>query len=508
MSVRRRSACAIVLSAALLWLGVHLIPRSAARRLDGPSGMEPGADVKATILSPHIPEDLTPRFPGPMRTLESLQHDFDVFSWMTFVALNWPAKGGAADTSVTIGQNRDAPAVWESWKQTYEVFLPGGAKPLPWGSAPQPPAYFSKSAVKLFEAEGRGFSKIAKGYSWSLPGMLTQNFQPFDAGPLIDQNGRYARFEVLINKDMFDFIVDNELYNLEGQERYTQKQGIIFPCGARQKEIGGKLMPARQGSIVIKAAWKQLSDDEVKSGRFHMRKAVVFTPKEIGAAHDEYTDVKFFGLVGIHIVHKSEDAPQWTWSTFEHVDNVPERGELPTSRQYSFYSGRRPQAKINAPPTRPWDPDPNKVAPEERRAQIVRMSPISPETKLLNETFQSLLRQVNPDSVWQYYQLVSTQWATQIPPAGVEGPPRCDVQKWFPVDVTGSPAPIFLANTTLESYIQGQVPNISSSCMACHANATTKNARYSDFTYVLERANSVGRGPAAKQSVNTGGTSQ
>lgn len=37
-------------------------------------------------------------------TLDNLQHDFDVLSWQTFVALNWPANAdGSANTSAKIG---------------------------------------------------------------------------------------------------------------------------------------------------------------------------------------------------------------------------------------------------------------------------------------------------------------------------------------------------------------------------------------------------------------------
>jgi hypothetical protein len=95
---------------------------------------------------------------------------------------------------------------------------------------------------------------------------------------------------------------------------------------------------------------------------------------------------------------------------------------------------------------------------------------------------------VNPDSVWLNYELVNTQWPTN-PAAG------CDVETSAPVDRIGRPAPQFLGNTTLETYIQGQVPNVSSSCMECHANATTYTSQrpgnipiFSDFTFLLERA--------------------
>jgi hypothetical protein len=70
--------------------------------------------------------------------------------------------------------------------------------------------------------------------------------------------------------------------------------------------------------------------------------------------------------------------------------------------------------------------------------------------------------------------------------------------------MTCSPAPTFLANSTLETYsqgdVQGGVPLASSSCIACHSNAVgfqraasnpqpfKPNLNQSDFTFILEKA--------------------
>jgi hypothetical protein len=88
-----------------------------------------------------------------------------------------------------------------------------------------------------------------------------------------------------------------------------------------------------------------------------------------------------------------------------------------------------------------------------------------------------LLLGVNSTSVWRNYELISTMWPTNTG--------KCQAA---PGDPLGTPAPNFLANTTLETYIQGMVPNVSSNCIECHNNATMTNARASDFTYILQRA--------------------
>ena len=48
-----------------------------------------GTSDPDVVISTEIPLGITSTVTPP--TLESLQHDFDVFSWKTFVALNWPA---------------------------------------------------------------------------------------------------------------------------------------------------------------------------------------------------------------------------------------------------------------------------------------------------------------------------------------------------------------------------------------------------------------------------------
>ena len=97
--------------------------------------------------------------------------------------------------------------------------------------------------------------------------------------------------------------------------------------------------------------------------------------------------------------------------------------------------------------------------------------PVIAEVAELNRGFQEILK----GTVWANYMLLATQWPTDFASK---------------TDPTGAPAPTYLANTTLETYSQGRVPLASSSCMACHNNATTQHvpATASDFTFILEKA--------------------
>jgi hypothetical protein len=145
-------------------------------------------------------------------------------------------------------------------------------------------------------------------------------------------------------------------------------------------------------------------------------------------------------------------------------------------------------------------------------SQIVRTTPLTEATNSINNQFQTILG----NTVWKNYKLIGTQWPSDftctqdqslLPDAP---PPHTDFDKQ--PDMNCAPAPTYLANSTLETYSQGDVPLASSSCMACHGNATSylrrpkdpqsaKDARaaedrrgirmfmsQSDFTFMLEKA--------------------
>lgn len=413
---------------------------------------------KRPELTPRIPLGITVTVKPP--TLESLQHDFDVLSWQTFVALNWPVlPDGLPDPSRRPGEDKDGATVWQQWREASSIFLPEGAAPPPWGASSEPPPEICRDR---FVAGMRLLTQVGK-----TPGLLSASVQPFNTGPLIDQNGHYARFEILVNKSMFDTIFDQQLYSRKAQKTAGD---IVFNCSDEDSK--------QMGAMMVKAAWKVLSAAEETSGRFHTVRALLYTPPSQNPPIAEECEIAAVGLVGLHIAHKTSDSPQWIWSTFEQVDNCPTDGEA-AAAAYSFYNKQTPTAPVNTPPPRPWDP--SVIEPPDRRPQIVRMIPIDAATRELNQQWQAALRSVNPKSVWQYYELISTQWPTK--PA-----PDCDVKTSAPADMSGAPAPQFLGNSTMESYIQGKVPNVSSSCIECHLNATTTAAKFSDFTYLLERA--------------------
>ena len=419
----------------------------------GPSNTPP-----PIVLSPTIPGDVN--VTATTKSIDAFQPDFDVYSWNTFIALNWPpGANGSGDPSKKIGQNGDNDTVWEHYRDVADVFLPGGAKPA-WNG----PVQIPDACKSLYKPGMHVMEQIGKNIL--TPAVLSAMSQPFNTGPIIDQNGVFTRFQILVNKTMFDYIVGNALYSKAGQKVFTPP--VNFTSGA--VDASGKTL--LEGAIMVKSAWKVIEPSD--KSRFHSESVLVYTPASQNPSFPAQCSMKTVGLVGMHIGHKTKDAPQWLWSTFEHVDNVPTDAEVKSGTvkaKYNYYDPKCKSCPVNQVPPRPWDP--TKVSAF--HSQIVRMNqfnfPIYAQSAAArNAAAHKLLAGVNPNSVWANYQLISTMWPTD------------------PKQPFGAPAPSFLANTTLETYIQGTTQNVSSNCIECHNNATMTVPVASDFTYVLQRA--------------------
>jgi hypothetical protein len=415
-------------------------------------------DTCNTILPPNAPAIVTPAIahsglPCSVAfdaaklkfNLDTAQQAFDFNSWLTFVALNAP--GAAA-------RNAQPSAVWEGWQDLSDLMLPGGAPPPPFGTSLPAPAICAGGAAGAPVL--RMISKTPVTPTVSVSG------QPLNTGPLIDQNGNYARYQILVNRPMYDYIVGNHLYSKAGQSRFPGP--VQFPMGATT--------PGRSqgsiGAIVIKASWKILGKGDDRAS-FQVVQGYVYTPAAAGVPATCVT--RTLGLVGLHIVHKEANEPQWNWATFEHVGNAP---AMPTTEgHFNFYNPSCGAAcPINHQPPQPWNasapPDPHGF-----HSQIVRMTQYPAEATRSASRWNPQFQDALMGSVLANYELVTTQW------------PTAPTSK---TDANGSPFPLFAANTTMETYVQGNVPQASSSCMACHGNATDRNGKESDFSFILEKA--------------------
>jgi len=410
------------------------------------------------------------------------------FAWRSFVAMNWPAtvsfdRSNTAkvtralpDTTKSIGQALPSdPTVWEMFQPNWYVFTPNNPPPPGIGGWNQDAALPSACGTIQHAAENApGMTPAIRNSIRSLSSL--SKFDPMPgvgqafSAPLIDQTGYYARYEIRMNFPAFDFISGNQFYLASKQKAWADLgKAFDFPVQTSDKA----------GAIFIKAAWKTLSEDEKKSGRFHTALAFLFTP-ENGAGTTCAGPVTV-GLVGLHIVQKTKNFPAWIWSTFEQIDNTPADPAHPGAGPWSFFKAgaTAPNQKPVCPTTltpdcKDWQPtgrhlnDKTGGPTQAFRSNPIPASPNQPALGDLNQAAQSALRQISPQTEWQFYQLVEAQWQT--------GP--------IPPPLPATPLPVFppgkVANLTMETYTQG------SSCMACHNGAKTVDKKTrSDLTFEL-----------------------
>jgi hypothetical protein len=398
-------------------------------------------------FSPDVPPDVVTQDLGAI----GLQPFVDVHAWDLFVAVNWPASatqrgvpdrnnviGGVPESPEGGGGQPSGPTVWETFKDTADVFLNPPVKPAPFNAPESVPPACRQLAAADPEAARRTLTTTAKAAD-----VLDEFRQAFTLQPLVDQNGQLVWYEVKVNEAWYDYVVNNGYYD----SRRQPPTGISFPAGSND----GKGL----GALKVKAAWKVMgllgSRQPDDLTRFYTTRALVYDP-----ATDKCSR-QLVGLVGLHIVHKTRTLNQWAWATFEQIDNAPTKGRtIPAGARYNFFDPACAACPVNRPP-------PNLTTP----VQVQRVVPIDDNAASQNALFQPALAALRRDgNVWRYYQLVNAQWR-QDP--NVKNPPQ----------------PAYLANTTLETYLQDPVPDPKAphGCLNCHSLAVNK-----DFDFQLFKA--------------------
>jgi len=460
-----------------------------------------------TSLSSSMPADAPPKPAFVNFNFAEVQRKFDIFAWQEFVALNWPPGKPGQPGPGTIGKSvtGDNSTVWETYMADSQVFQPGAAPPAPWGTPQKIPSFCPVIPTALKGKVHTILPLIAKG------DVQDEFTEAFTNSPLIDVNGRYTRYEIRMNQVEFNKILQGSADSPAPAKPWyipaNQIAPISFPAGVWQTD--------QIGAMEVKAAWRQISSSQ--ASRYHTAWAYITYAPGANNMNTKCAGPFLMGLVGLHIIHKTASGPQWIWATFEQVDNAP---SAPVIGHYSYYNNPKctfSPACANQQPTPPaggWSGDPSKTYPP---VQVIRATPIPPQKSDpktgINPVFQALLRQVNPKSVWQYYQLVDSQWPQR--PGTVQNPNECYHNPSNPSDPYNfacngpkgdqgpGPVPQSLTNTTLETYFQqmpGNKQAFMGNCMGCHSNGTLANGApnpnlYSDFSFLLGNAQPPSNAP-------------
>jgi hypothetical protein len=366
------------------------------------------------FISSDVPHDVPP---GPSASIQ----DLAIFAWREFIALNWvamdPATTGMRGRpnvnvdffSVKADQNGNFPlVVWQTYQHKNELFphVPQGGQP--------PPSQFDSGTPTynyvLQPKQGQVFPPIA-GQSATL-----NIFNNLDETSEIALCNMYAQppnssgrirvaYEAKVNRAVFKHVITNNLRTpvtlknalMKTAGNLAQYGGICpsltnpdptivsLPCG--DATVAGD---NGEGAIEIKAAWRQLTAQEAASGRFFTQTVIFYT----GLVGSQTYNNAVYGLIALHIIHKTKSFPAFVFATWEQVDNYDDTTKQ-NSENLSFDNTGTKLPNI----------------------PVMRAHSIHSQIPPVNSAVQAAFAAKDPTTIWQYYKLIGVQ-ATPV-----NGPP-------------------------------------------------------------------------------------
>ena len=443
----------------------------------------------------------TPRIsaniPGPIEVPLFPCNMIDVI-WQTFVGMNWPADITSDQRGVpmipvdgisTLKDYPDNPRVWQTWKQSWELF---GDAPTPWPSfeVRAPPCSrviteegdlitpYSKEWVNKFTGRSlldhlnqvqlnnnfnshawESYRQGIQRSDWETAATLLTSPPPLPvrtAGPLIidqmtgdissslDEGSRnYFRYEIRFSEDIYSCIFSN----------FTQPDK-----GRRKCYINNNIPHMPNGSVSAKISWRELSGDRAKAEE---EKATYYTNRILAIEYRRIDDVvekvcqeKTMILAGMHIAikddrigtsQKSRNKNNWAWATFLQRDVIPPcTEETDACSPDEFNRGFCHQAPVVPPymvPHKLKPTHPCNITPWPSGGTNPIACANSKYTKALS------------GSIWENYQMLSFVWNEAEQPMEIH----------------------YVTNPTLETYVQ------KTTCEECHK----AQAELGDFIWSL-----------------------
>ncbi|WP_369302999.1 hypothetical protein [Pseudomonas sp. N2-5-1-1] len=204
----------------------------------------------------------------------------ETLAWNWFVCLNQPAAAQSPDRA------------WETMKPSDQVYLANGTQPLPYAQRTPVPAAVLTQAQAMGMNVNRLFHNLnatqqVDGLILEMGGQVPQA-----------QQGQAVRFQLLMGPDTFNYIVQQKVYNVNGQAALTSD--LNFPSTAWE----------------LKAAWLWIGNNPTYQQQ--LANDGYYIAQTYYQQGSEYV-VGYAALSGLHVINKLN--PDWVWTTFENRNN-------------------------------------------------------------------------------------------------------------------------------------------------------------------------------------------
>jgi hypothetical protein len=377
--------------------------------------------VPAFAATPYL--NITARPPADLPSRNASLEDVAKFAWQEFLALNWKASidaqhppaaanpRGTPDSAWNYGMptpKYPSPVVWQTYAQTTEL-RPNAPLTIPWASLGLPNYSYQ---VKILQGSGSNqlWNNLDEDSEIGSCNIYAQSATQPNPQNLV-------LFQVKVNRDEYEYIRTS--YGADQNVAVTGKlakaqaavianitkppyayyagqtstcscppgQAICLPCG----RLPAPNIPPVEGAIEVKTAWRKLTPKD-NPAHFFTATAIYYDLNASGQLA-YYNDT--FGLVGMHIIHKTTNFPDFVFATFEQVD-VEGSGS-----DYITLDGNGTQyGPLVA------------IVRQQGQTNRTQMHPVPP---LLDQVTAKVRQQIvgmNASTIWQYYRLTGVQGAS------------------------------------------------------------------------------------------------
>jgi hypothetical protein len=220
-----------------------------------------------------LPADIALDLPSSLGQLV-----YDRYSWSAFLALAAPG------VDEHVSHSGDNQTQWDQWSSTVDVIqcnldpthclcVNGDCRNS--GARYYPPICRAIPNYETYRVLDQ-LSKVDDAFLESA--QTNQNGTPIGGlgnSPVIDKNGKFLRYEILISPAVYDFVVENQYYDNAVLQSLTRS--VTFPCGEVDYR-GGDPANRRLGALWIKNAWMELPKEDSRQ----------YGPKDVENHDDVY----------------------------------------------------------------------------------------------------------------------------------------------------------------------------------------------------------------------------
>jgi hypothetical protein len=482
------------------------------------------------------------------------------FAWREFIALNWPAKQGmrgVPDTTKAFGAA--SPVVWETMAAKVEIF-PGtaiGAQSgyvYPYSDYNNSPDYIYSPAV-VGTTDGK-IVACNSGVSAVPPYINLDETTQIGLDKMFAGIGapgeKQIRFLAKANKVEYDYVSQTQKWFGDNTSAFAPPVTATKTYVATNKKSppagSGDYVSFPNGTIELKSAWRKLGANDMQSEfytapvRFYETDSSTTKPCYVDSSNEAP-----WGMLALHIIHKTAGAPYFVFATFEQKDNLltPDGHSVEQADGSLTAAGKMitdplsPNIQsVNSAPiviagnskttvqtftnTTPATTPQSQLYYQNLAGQGLpettyigvnkRKHDIPDEVAAINLLFQDAIAVLDGGAVFSNYKLVNVQWVPVDKVAGETYTSQTTPQLKTPGGEVVSPATYYQSNSVVETDYNLQVFSgrfgsqntitdytntgekfhnvqyngnsyLMGGCMGCHGNAQVGGT---DFSFILE----------------------